>query len=108
MDQTTTPTVTEIAEALAQVNYSVPSSEIEDRDVAAKYQEAAREIAAKSLLGNVVGMAEVIARAEYDTEFTTLNVFEVGWCSYSAREVTKLLLASRASRQAHPDTPASL
>ncbi|NDK24674.1 hypothetical protein FSY75_09335 [Streptomyces sp. TR1341] len=87
----TTPTAPRALEALALATYGVPSSEIEDQAVIAKFRAAADEIATKPLLGNVVAIAELIARAEYDAEFATLNVFEVGWCSYSAREVTKLL-----------------
>ncbi|MGW6460540.1 hypothetical protein ACWF94_32215 [Streptomyces sp. NPDC055078] len=86
-----TPTPSEIIEALAQALYGTPSSEVTDPGMVGRYQAAAEEIAAKSLHGNVVAIAEHIARAEYDAEFATLNVFEVGDCSFTAREVAKLL-----------------
>ncbi|MET9321973.1 hypothetical protein ABZX75_17525 [Streptomyces sp. NPDC003038] len=85
------PTASQVTEALAQAIYGTPFSEIADPDMAAKYQAAAEEIATKSLHRNVVAIAEFIARAEYDAEFAILNVFEVGYCSFTAREVVALL-----------------
>jgi hypothetical protein len=88
---TTATPADRIFEVLVRTLCDVPADQIDDREFIARLQEAAGEIDARSLHGDVKAIADLIARADYEAELATLNVVEVSYCALSARTVATTL-----------------